>query len=235
MVRQTTVRHVQAELKGVMPQIKGGAGSIQPPAPAAAAVFQTVAIPTDTDCAGAADHHNAGAIGEGPAQSCAFIAGGEGLVGGDGQGVSQQCRGLVLQRGSLFDPAGTNHNRINLVGSGLKRTTMACGQCGAHAVAHGLLKSLDPSIGRQMADARSCPFTDDQPLAARPLADPATGAGLAGIQSCEQHQSLGQVAASVARQNQPISCTSGRKKMVSVMPWVSSPAMAARLPMAIRP
>ena len=144
MVRHPPIGHLQGQLQTLIPQIKCGAGAIEHPAPAAAAVFPPVGVPAEADHAGAADQDDSSTIGECPPQRGAFVAGGEGCALGKRQSVRQQCCGSWLQRGALFDSAGANHGGIQLQ---LRLTLNGSPQAGADGLAEPLVTAGGIEVG----------------------------------------------------------------------------------------
>ena len=189
------------------------------------------AITANANHARAADQHDPGLLREGSAQGGAFIPRRDNLRLRQSQFLRQQGGSAPLQLGSLLDSASADRGGMEIVAIHSSGDKSCC-----NAVPHCTSEPLFPLLGIEMADTGSLARAETVQLPKLAAADSAAGAGLTCVESGDQHwlvlSSEGRLV-SVARQNQPMICTSGRKKMVSAMPCPSRPAIAARLARAV--
>ena len=211
-IRLPAIGHLEREGQTVAADVEGGAGTIQQPAPAGAAVLPAMAIAPQGDRAGAADHDDSGSFGEGAAQGRALIPAdpqplrfqsqrlcGEGqtpalhgAVPLDAAGSHRRCqqdRPAGLGRHPGAGPLLPRRHRIARPRRHRARlrgdaTTLEPPQGVTQAADQGLTEALLPSRRRQMAHAGALPL--GQYPAAVLLGEPAGGVGLTGVEAGDQ-------------------------------------------------
>ena len=146
------------------------------------------------------------AAGDGTAQCRAFVSGDQhtdescvrSCLVTDGQGLTHQAFGTLLQGCSVFDAAGSDNGRLDHAMGVTPERLVSAG-------ADRFEKAFLTPGGIQMRDAGPLAFANSLMKPVLNKAEAATGVCLPGIETCEQLHDLPGRLTRVARANQPMS------------------------------